>query len=72
VKADRLLTLAAAANEHGASFVDVSNWFCTDAVCPAVVGGIVVYRDEHHLTDSFSRLRATQIASAIEAALATT
>ena len=71
VKQDRLMTLAATASEHAASFVDVSNWFCTDAVCPPVVNGIVVYRDEHHLTDTFSRYRAPQIADAIRAALAT-
>jgi hypothetical protein len=71
VKQDRLMTLASAANEHHASFVDVSNWFCTDAVCPPVIGGVVVYRDEHHLTDTYSRYRSPQIAEAIKAALAT-
>ena len=71
VKQERLMTIASAANEHGASFVDVSNWFCTESTCPPVIDGIVVYRDEHHLTDTFSRHRAPQIADAIKAALAT-
>ncbi len=71
VKQDRIMNLASAANEHGASFVDVSNWFCTDSFCPPVINGIVVYRDEHHLTGTYSAYRAPQIADVIRAALAT-
>jgi hypothetical protein len=62
--------LADAAALHGASFVDPSNWLCTDTFCPAVIGTSVVYRDELHLTDQFARTRAPQVAEAIEFALA--
>jgi len=34
--------------------VDLTPWLCTDDVCPAVVGNVVVYRD-NHLTDSYVR-----------------
>jgi hypothetical protein len=62
--------LAETAAQHGASFVDPSNWLCTDAFCPAVIGTSVVYRDELHLTDRFSRTRASQVADAVRFALA--
>jgi hypothetical protein len=71
VKSDRMIPLGGVAVEHGATFIDVSNWFCTDTICPAVIGGIVVFRDEHHITDTFARYRAPQMAEAIEAAFAT-
>ncbi len=62
--------LADAAAQHGATYVDPSNWLCTETFCPAVIGTTVVYRDKLHLTDRFSRLRAPQIAQAIAYGLA--
>jgi hypothetical protein len=70
VDAVRAEGLAAAAAQHGATFVDPSNWLCTDSFCPAVIGTSVVYRDKLHLTDRFSRTRAPQVAAAIRYALA--
>lgn len=71
VKTARLLPVAATAVEHGATYYDVSNWFCTQEICPVVIGGIVVFRDEHHITDTFARYRAPNMAEAIRAAFAT-
>ncbi|GAB6900099.1 acyltransferase family protein [Kineosporia succinea] len=38
--------------------VDASEQLCTATTCPAVVGDVVVYRDEHHLTATFARSTA--------------
>ena len=57
--------LADTARQHGAAYVDPSNWLCTDTFCPAVIGNAVVYRDKLHLTDRFSRSRGPQVAQAI-------
>jgi peptidoglycan/LPS O-acetylase OafA/YrhL len=38
----------------GTRTVDLTDWLCTPAVCPAVVGNVVVYRD-NHLTDTYAR-----------------
>lgn len=70
VLAERLAVLAETAPAHHATYVDTSNWFCTDTFCPAVIGGVVVYSDDSHLTDSYARYRAPQIAEAIRYALA--
>ena len=67
---ERLAVLAATAPAHHAIYVDTSNWFCTETFCPAVIGSIVVYSDDSHLTDSFVRYRAPQMAQAIRVALA--
>ncbi len=70
VLTDRLAMEQAAAQAHGAVFVDVSDWICSATVCPVVIGGNIVYRDEHHLTDRFSRYRSPQVAAAVQLALA--
>lgn len=58
------------AAEHGATFVNPVDWFCTADVCPVLINGRIVYRDYNHMSDQFSRYRAPQIAAAIELALA--
>jgi hypothetical protein len=45
----------AAARATGVRFVDVRTWFCWEAVCPAVVGTTVTYRDGGHMTTVYSR-----------------
>lgn len=48
----------AAAEKHGARWVNVEDWLCAKGVCPLVVGNVVVYTDHHHLTRTFAaRLR---------------
>lgn len=66
----RLAVLAETAPAHHATYVDTSNWFCTETFCPAVIGNLVVYRDNSHLSDSYARYRAPQMAQAIRVALA--
>ena len=39
-----------AARNHGVTFVDTTDWFCTDDVCPVVLGDLLVMRDETHIT----------------------
>ncbi|MCE9622271.1 MAG: hypothetical protein K8R99_08010 [Actinomycetia bacterium] len=70
VLSERLAVLADTAPLHHATYVDPSNWFCTDTFCPAVIAGVVVYSDDSHLTDSYARYRAPQVAEAIRYALA--
>lgn len=35
--------------------VDMSEHYCSAAECPAVVGNVIVYRDGHHITRTYSR-----------------
>jgi peptidoglycan/LPS O-acetylase OafA/YrhL len=40
-------------------------WFCTDAGCPTVVGNILVYRDDNHMTVTFASFIAPLLDAAI-------
>lgn len=46
-----------AVQESGASYVEVDEWLCGDT-CPTIQGNTLVFRDNHHLTASFSELTA--------------
>lgn len=37
------------------AFLDYTDAMCTDTVCPAVVGNVLVWHDQHHLTETFVR-----------------
>ena len=46
--------LAVAMKAAGAQVVDTHPWLCPNGECPVVVGNLLVYRDESHLTATFS------------------
>jgi SGNH domain (fused to AT3 domains) len=74
VRSDRISDEVSAARKSGAVFVDTSNWFCTTTACPAVVGNLLILRDQTHLTapaaEFFQPMLAAAIAPAIAAAAA--
>ncbi len=45
---------ARVAKEHGAEYVDIVPWMCTEDFCPAVIGGITVHRDRMHINETYS------------------
>jgi len=45
----------AAAAETGVPLLDVTGLVCPDGTCPAVVGGVLVWRDVSHVTASYAR-----------------
>ena len=47
-----------ASKASGTPSVDLNNRLCTDVRCPAVIGDVLVYRDDHHLTATYSRTLA--------------
>lgn len=46
--------VTAAAAVPGTTVVDLSSYLCTKTVCPIVIGGVIVYKDRHHLTKTYS------------------
>jgi hypothetical protein len=56
---------AVAARHADVPTIDLRSWVCVADPCPAVVNRMVVYRDHHHLTATFSR----SLAPALEALL---
>ena len=41
--------------DAGGAYVNVEPWMCTTTTCAVMVGNILVYRDDNHLTDTFAR-----------------
>ncbi len=54
----------------GVTLVDTSGWFCTADTCPAVIGSLLVHRDEQHLTTAYARALSPQVWDAVTGALA--
>ena len=61
--------MAASAAQAGAAFTATAPWLCTDAVCPVVVGNLLMYRDASHLTTAASRWLAPTLEPVIVDAL---
>ncbi|KOX17659.1 acyltransferase [Saccharothrix sp. NRRL B-16348] len=55
---------AAATGLAGVRLVDLTDWICRADTCPAVVGNVVVYRD-NHLTDTYVRSLADPLVAAL-------
>ncbi|WP_278235131.1 acyltransferase family protein [Isoptericola sp. AK164] len=49
--------------------VDMSPWLCLDDECPAVVGNVLVYRDDDHLTATYVRTLAPYLRTAVQDAV---
>lgn len=45
--------LLAAKDQPRTGAIDLTPWLCTKDICPAVIGNVVVYRDAHHLTETY-------------------
>ncbi len=42
------------AAENDASFVSVSNWLCGTTECPVIIGNMILYRDNNHISATAS------------------
>ena len=49
------LQRAAAARVPGARVVDLTDYVCPRETCAPVIGGVLVFRDTHHLTRTYAR-----------------
>jgi hypothetical protein len=60
--------VAAAQQEHSARFqsVDLTDFFCDRANCFPVVGGVLVYLDQNHLTPLFVSTLAPYLRRAVD------
>ena len=50
----------------GVTLVDPAAWMCADNVCPAVVGNLLVFRDQSHLSVEFSEWLTPMITSLLD------
>lgn len=64
----RRTAMAKAAAGDGATLINPTPWFCAPKVCPVVVGNILVYRDESHVTGAYVRLLAPLLSEQLKPA----
>lgn len=51
---DELMVKTARAT-RGVAVIDLSDLYCTATQCPVAIGNVAVYRDVHHLTESYAK-----------------
>jgi peptidoglycan/LPS O-acetylase OafA/YrhL len=69
VNAAGFVTERAAVLAAGGSYVDVTPWVCTSATCAVIVGNLLVYRDDNHLTTSYVSWLTPEMNVALDLAL---
>jgi peptidoglycan/LPS O-acetylase OafA/YrhL len=62
--------LRAAARASDAALIDLSEAYCRPDGCPMMLGGVLVYRDAHHITATFSQTLAPYLAERLRRAAA--
>ena len=50
----------------GGAYINVTPWVCTTATCAVVVGNLLVYRDDNHLTTKFVTWLAPVVAAEVD------
>ena len=55
--------------QAGGSYLDITPWLCTKASCAVVVGNLLAYRDDNHLSTSFTRWVSPVLGSALQETL---
>jgi hypothetical protein len=52
---------ATAGKVRGSKLLDLSDYYCRDGLCPAVIGGVTVYRDVTHITVTYAKTLAPYV-----------
>jgi hypothetical protein len=52
------------------AFVDPTGWFCSEGECPLVVGNLIAYRDNNHISQVYATALSAVMAAAVRRAVA--
>jgi peptidoglycan/LPS O-acetylase OafA/YrhL len=66
VRPGRLAVELAVAKAHHADFATTSDWLCTPSKCPVVIGDLLVYRDNSHITTAASSWLTPYLAAVLK------
>jgi len=50
----------------GSHLIDLSDIYCDDTTCPAVIGNVIVYRDDNHITATFARTLGSRLSRELQ------
>jgi peptidoglycan/LPS O-acetylase OafA/YrhL len=70
LREDSAATAAKRLRSPRVSVVDLTRFFCDRSSCPPVIGGALVYKDQNHMTETFSRSLAPYLDAAVDRLLA--
>lgn len=70
VKPNRLAVELAVAKAHNADFAATGDWLCTATLCPVVIGDLLIYRDDSHITTAASSWLTPYLAAVLKPLLA--
>ena len=56
------------ASSTGAGYVDTDPWFCISSTCTVIVGNILVYRDDNHITATYANWLTPAVGAALDVA----
>ena len=55
--------------QAGGSYLDITPWLCTRASCAVMVGNLLAYRDDNHLSTTFTQWVSPVLGSALQETL---
>lgn len=61
---------AAAVRAGGGQYADLGRYFCTDQLCPVIIGNTLVFRDDNHITAEYAKLMSPVVGELTRSALA--
>ena len=61
----RLGVERAVAAKYDIDFIPTSDWMCTDTACPVIVGNVLMYRDDSHITATAAEFLAPYVEIAL-------
>ncbi len=56
-------------NENLVNYVKMDQYFCDAQLCHALIGGLIIYSDSHHMTTTYSRSLAQYLGSDVNRVL---
>ena len=65
VRPTRLAVEREVAAKYDIDFIPTTDWLCTDNECPVIVGNILMYRDDSHITATAAEFLAPYVELAL-------
>jgi hypothetical protein len=59
------LTTQTIASSLNVQYLDITNWFCDQGLCPSIINGIIPYTDGAHVTPEYAQFLAPDLSAAL-------
>lgn len=69
IRPNRLAVEREVAAKYDVDFIPTSDWLCTETLCPVIIGNVLMYRDDSHITATAAEFLAPYIDLALRHAM---